>query len=336
MFFKVARPGQNQWYWYILGLLVVFFIGTTIGSIPLIIVTFLKVGGSESLSSITQFSDALNNTLSALANPIEAMLVFNNDKNLFLLLQLLGFVGGALFLWLWIKFVHKRRFTTLLTAAPKFRWNRFWFAFGIIALALIAFTVFGYYSAPEDYIVQFELRKWIPLFLIGLIFLFIQTGFEEWIFRGYLMQGLGELTKTRWFPLVVTSVMFGLMHGLNPEVMEHGFFKMMPYYVGVGLFLGVVTLLDNGLELAWGYHFANNFIGSLLITAPESALQTNSILRTKEPMDPVGELLPMFATLVVALGIFWFRYRWKNWGNLLAGTVDKTSVIHSHGQPRLA
>ena len=79
-------------------------------------------------------------------------------------------------------------------------------------------------------------------------------------------------------PLLVTSVLFGLMHAANPEVEKMGFIIML-YYIGTGLFLGILTLMDEGLELALGFHAANNLIGALLLTSDWSALQTNSLLK---------------------------------------------------------
>jgi hypothetical protein len=35
---------------------------------------------------------------------------------------------------------------------------------------------------------------------------------------------------------------------------------MFVYYIGTGLFLGILTLMDEGMELALGFH-ANNLVG---------------------------------------------------------------------------
>ena len=56
------------------------------------------------------------------------------------------------------------------------------------------------------------------------------------------MQGFGLLAKNRWFPLIVTSALFGLMHIMNPEVEKMGPIIMV-YYIGTGLFLGIITLM---------------------------------------------------------------------------------------------
>jgi membrane protease YdiL (CAAX protease family) len=66
------------------------------------------------------------------------------------------------------------------------------------------------------------------------------------------------------------------MHIFNPEVSKIGYIILV-YYIGTGLLLGIVTLMDEGMELALGFHAANNLVGALLISSDWSAFQTNSI-----------------------------------------------------------
>ena len=94
----------------------------------------------------------------------------------------------------------------------------------------------------------------------------LQTGFEEVFFRAYLMQAVGLTVRNAWLPLVFTSVTFGLMHLANPEVEKLGYMLLI-YYIGTGFFLGITTLMDDGIELALGFHTANNLFTALLVTS---------------------------------------------------------------------
>src|SRR5690606_22501132 len=99
----------------------------------------------------------------------------------------------------------------------------------------------------------------------------------EYFFRGYFMQFLAYLSKNRGLALIVSSVVFGLMHMGNPEVFEIGL-SIMIFYIGCGLFLGIMTLMDDGLELALGFHAANNIFGSLIITSKSAVFQIDALL----------------------------------------------------------
>ena len=68
------------------------------------------------------------------------------------------------------------------------------------------------------------------------------------------------------------------MHYANPEVDKLGNMVYV-FYIGSGLFAGIMTLMDEGLELALGWHAANNSISSLLVTADWTALQTHSVYK---------------------------------------------------------
>ena len=103
----------------------------------------------------------------------------------------------------------------------------------------------------------------------------IQAASEEFFFRGYLAQGVASWTHSRWWTLVVPSVLFGLMHTANPEVTEYGFWVMMPQYILLGAMFGLAALLDDGIEVAMGAHAVNNLLGAVLTTYKGAALQTD-------------------------------------------------------------
>lgn len=189
------------------------------------------------------------------------------------------------------------------------------------AFVLIA-TGFDYFLNPEDFVVQFRLVPFAILFIISILLVPLQTSFEEFLFRGYLMQGLGVITKNRWFPLIITSLVFGGLHLSNPEVTQFGPWIMV-YYIGTGLFLGILTLMDDGLELALGFHAANNLIQILLVTADWSAFQSESILRDiTRPESSISELVVSLGIIYpIFIFIFAKKYKWKNWKDKLFGKV---------------
>jgi hypothetical protein len=151
----------------------------------------------------------------------------------------------------------------------------------------------------------------------------IQTSVEELVFRGYLMQGFANLLYNKWFPLVMTSIIFGVMHIANPEVQKLGYITMV-YYIGTGLFLGIITLMDDGMELSLGFHAANNLVGALLVTTDWSAFQTHSILKdVSEPNAGMDIVIPLIIVYPILLLIFSKLYGWTNWKEKLTGNLSK-------------
>ena len=169
--------------------------------------------------------------------------------------------------------------------------------------------------------INFKPVPFAILVLIGIVLIPIQTSSEEYIFRGYLMQGFANLAKNKWFPLLMTSVIFGGMHWFNPEVAKIGPIILV-YYIGTGLFLGMITLMDEGMELALGFHAANNLVGALLVTSDWSAFQTHSVFKDiSDPSAGLDVIVPVVFIYPILLFIFSRKYNWKNWKEKLTGKI---------------
>lgn len=241
------------------------------------------------------------------------------DKNLNLIANLLPFVFLLGFLFLFFYLFHQRSLVSLTTSRNKIDFKRIFLSIFIVIIIQVVYFSISYLNDSSDILWNFDLSKFAILVVICLIMLPIQIGFEEYFFRGYLMQQIGIKTKSLWIPLIVTSVLFGLVHSANPEVSELGF-KMMIFYIGTGLFMGIMTLLDDGLELALGFHFANNFVAATLITSEFSALQTDAIFTFSGEANTASmfneTLITMLITYPLILLLFSKLYKW-NWQKLL-------------------
>ena len=249
--------------------------------------------------------------------------------NLFLAVQLIQFAVLLLFLLVWVKFVHKQPITSLTTSRKHVDWKRIFFMFGLVALYVGSTTIIDYTVNPQDYVWNFKLEPFLIMLGIIVILVPFQTSFEEYLFRGYWMQGLGILSRTKWVPLLITSVLFGLAHINNPEVDKIGNLLMV-YYIGTGLFLGIITLMDEGMELALGFHAANNMVTAALVTADYTAFQTHSLLRSvAEPKAGLEILLPIFVIYPLMLGILAKVYGWTNWKEKLLGRVHPPATVVS-------
>ncbi len=219
------------------------------------------------------------------------------------------------------KFIQNNSLRILTTSRPKIDWSRVFFSFGVWGAITIITTLIGYFTAPEDFVIQFNPEKFAVFLVLALILIPMQTSFEEYLFRGHMLQGLGLATKTRWVPLLVTSFLFGIMHIANPEVDKMGMIIMF-YYIGTGLFLGILTLMDEGLELALGFHAANNLVGALLVTSDWSAFQTHSILKDiSVPSANFQIFIPILIIFPILLYIFSKKYKWSNWNEKLFGKI---------------
>lgn len=254
-------------------------------------------------------------------NEVLASMISQYGKNITFAILLLPLAILLPFLLLWVKLVQKQSITSLTTGRNNIDFKRIFFAFFSWSFILILLIAIQYLLYPNDFIIEFNWAPFITLFFLAIILIPLQTSFEEYLFRGYLMQGLGLLTKNKWFPLLFTSVTFGLMHIANPEVEALGM-QMMVFYIGTGFFLGIITLMDDGLELALGFHAANNLVGALLITSKNSALQTNAIFEQVSDTQNLSEIyVQVFIIFPILIFLFARKYQWNDWKNKLTGKI---------------
>lgn len=311
MYIEQAYKGLTEFWRYFVGIIIIFIAWQLIGMIPLGIAIFIKVAQGETIPM-----------------DIPGMVTLLGE-NLFLFLMLISFAAGLLGVFLSSRLLHKLSINELTTVRDKIDWRRFWFIFLLWGIFSSAIVVIDYlFLSPENYEFNFQLVPFLILSVIAILLIPLQTSFEEYFFRGYLMHFFGTLFKNRWLPLAITSVGFGLMHILNPEVDKLGY-VIMVYYIGTGLFLGIITLMDDGLELALGFHAANNLFTALLVTADWTAFQTHSIL--KDMSDPetmgLGEIfVPVFVIFPILLFILSKKYKWTNWGDKLLGRVHQPII----------
>ncbi|NNK88268.1 MAG: CPBP family intramembrane metalloprotease [Flavobacteriaceae bacterium] len=245
--------------------------------------------------------------------------------NVNLAINLIPFAVLLALLFVFVKFIHQRSILSLTTAREKIDWSRIFFSFALVTILTLTFFAISYAMDPSGIALQFDPVKFSILFLISIVLFPFQIGLEEYLFRGYFMQHIGILVKNRWFPLFFTSIIFGVMHSANPEVAEMGFITMI-FYIGTGLLLGIMTLMDEGLELALGFHFGNNLLAALLITSDWSALQTDAIFRytAQEAQNTLLDILvPVLIFYPVILLVMAKRYKWTNWGEKLFGKVTE-------------
>ena len=254
------------------------------------------------------------------------------DVNLTLFLILFSFAVALLALFLVIKYFHGQSILSVTTSRTKVDWNRILFSFSIWTVFTIVSVAITYYFTPENFQLNFQPIPFLILVLISVFMIPIQTSTEEYVFRGYLMQGFANLSKNKWFPLLLTSVIFGGMHILNPEVTKMGYIILV-FYIGTGLLLGIMTLMDEGMELALGFHAANNLIGALLVTSDWSAFQTPSLLKDiSEPSAGLDIILPVVLIYPLILFILAKKYQWTNWKEKLTGKVqigDSNAILEN-------
>jgi hypothetical protein len=315
MFFQKATSGKNHVLLYLATIFIVI-VGYALGQTPLVIVQTMQVKKHSDITTaeVNQFLETMDFSILKLSS------------NVGLILMISIFIFAMLAFMLAIKYLHKLPFQRLITPNKSINWKKILFGFGLWFLIALVFEGILALMHPETYYLNFKPMSWVFLLIICILLLPIQTSLEELVIRGYMMPGLALLTKNKWIPWVVTSMIFGLIHGANPEVERFGFWTMQIYYIGAGLFLGLITILDDSLELALGVHAATNIFGAAFFSFDGSVLQTDSIVKA-------NEINPYLMSLTFLLGAIIFvvvcnkKYNWGGFKMLFKPIEKNDSSI---------
>ena len=293
-----AFSGKNSFWRYIVMIAAVLIASNTIGAVPLFISMAVKASSDPEV-------------ISRLANNPNDLSILVDNPNIGLLMMLFPFLVGLATLVLLFKPLHQRKIISTINGASSIRWKRiFTSAFVWIIFSAIYLFIYKGFD-PSNFTMNNTSSTLFSLIIISLLFIPFQSSFEEILFRGYLMQGFAVLARNRWLPVILTSLFFGFMHAWNPEIKEYGFLTMMPQYVLFGLLFGLMTIFDDGIEIAIGAHAANNIFLSIMVTNSSSTLQTPALYEQKN-IYPWAEFWALLAVSVLFFFIMRTIYRWKD------------------------
>lgn len=287
---------ENQWWKYLLVFFVAFLGGQFIGAIPLVVA--MVIGAARNGGNIIKPDNSMDLT------------AYGIDPNLGLVLMVIPFLVMLFIAILLIKGYHNRTIKQVINGGGAFRWKRFWTGIIIWGAYSAVTLIIALLADPGNFEFNFNLASFIPLVLISVLLIPFQAGTEEFFFRGYLAQGVGAWTKNRILVIIIPAVLFALLHSANPEVKDFGFWITMPSFLLFGIFFGLITVLDDGIELAVGVHSVNNAFASIFVTSKSSVLQTPALFIQKE-VDPSGEFWGLLIATVVFVLIVSYRSNWN-------------------------
>jgi len=307
MFLEKVYEGKSDIGRWIAMIVILLIVSQFVGGIPLGIMIFLKMSDNPDLEPNPE-------------NPLD-LTAYDISPNTGLAMMIIPFVLGMITLLLLMKPIHERPMLSVITGHSSFRWKRFLWGAGVWVVLLAIYEVSATITGIQKVELQFNPATLFTLAAVSVLLLPFQAGFEELVFRGYLMQGFAKIFHYRWIPLIITSLLFGSLHYFNPEIKEFGVAIMMPQYIWFGIFFGICALMDEGLELVWGVHAINNIFLSVFFTQDSSALQTPALYRVTE-FSPLSDLTSLVVLSLIFIFVARQKFKWPEWHYLLA-KIDK-------------
>lgn len=289
-YLEMARTGKNDWWRYLISFPGILMVWLVVGAIPVILLTiYVSMDGDPA----TGFTGTSFTGIPLVFEFLATMLTF------------IPFIVATL---LAVRFIHARSLRTLVTGEAHIRWRRIFAGAGVwlVVAALIAIVEALLY--PGRYVLTFRATSLVFYAAIALILIPIQTSAEELFFRGYLLQWMGLQLKNKWILAFLNGALFFLPHIVNPEMAANSILIGLGYFA-IGFFFALITLQDNGIELALGMHAANNLFTALFANYTITALPSPALF-TVQTLDPIYSLISVVIGMIVFYMIF-FRGRGK-------------------------
>ena len=286
-FLNLAYAGRPDGWLYILSAPAILFVWQISG----VAVLFLVLGGPGFMRLAELILGGENPT----GLTVREFVAFNLSA-----VTLIGAVLAALGVF------HQRGPLTLISPR-RFSFSRLLQGLGVwfLLYALAAFAPGLFTRQQLQY--QPDLARLLPFAVAALLLTPLQVAGEELAFRGYLLQGLGHLTRRPYLLCALSGFLFMLPHLANPE-MRYGALPMALSYGGIGFFLALITLRDNRLELALGAHIGNNLFCGLVAHSEVSALPTPALFFASD-LRPWEDLLGLIVVGLIFYLIFFLRPR---------------------------
>ncbi|MEZ0397342.1 MAG: CPBP family intramembrane glutamic endopeptidase [Anaerolineales bacterium] len=278
-YLDLARLGRNDWWRYLLAVLLILIFWQFLGAIPLALLLGWYLLDGDPATDLGAYGPTGDETSIFVASMLASVF----------------FLAG---IFLAVRYIHARPLRTLITPAPAPDWRRagqgFLVWFVIVALLSLAEALLY----PGRYVWTLDLRRFVPFVFLALILIPIQTSAEELFFRGYLLQWAGLRLRNIWLLSAFSGLVFGAMHTPNPEFQFNPLLLSI-YYFLMGAVPAYVTLRDGRLELALGFHAANNLFAALFANYEVTVMPSPSLF-TIQTQDVI------FAVLATCLGLLAF------------------------------
>jgi len=181
------------------------------------------------------------------------------------LAMLASFAGPVLGVWAAARWLHGRGFATLLGRGAQVV-RDFLVTAGIVLGLALPLTAL---SLPlSDIAPGLAVSRWLLLLPLTLVGIGVQTLSEELLFRGYILQQMAARFRSRIAWMILPSLVFSALHIPN-ESSVGTLFGTLPILFLFGLAAADLTALTGSIGAAWGFHFANNFVGIALVSSGE-------------------------------------------------------------------
>jgi hypothetical protein len=199
-------------------------------------------------------------------------------------LLLLSFIAA-------VRLLHGKRFADILGV---WSWRRLLTGAGIWLVVTLVAVLVDYLIQPTGFSKTASAAT-LTLALWALPSLTVQTFTEEFIFRGYVTQGLLLATRRPLVTAVLSGLAFATLHIPNgwPQAASAAAF---------GVITALIAMRTAGIAFTFGLHLVNNLFGAVIVVSANDVFRGSPALITQATPHLMGlDAAVPFVAMIVAL-----------------------------------
>lgn len=193
-----------------------------------------------------------------------------NNQSLKLILEFSSLITTFLIAWIFRKFIDRK---TVLSMGFQINGRLKDIVYGILVGFMLMFLGFLFLTLNNNLEVT-TIQYSFKVLFGSFVFFLMAAAVEEIVFRGYILNNLMETFKSKYLALLISSLFFALVHGLNPNLSLLAFINL----IIAGLALGIAYIYTKNLWFPIFLHVSWNYFQGPVFGFEVSGMNTESII----------------------------------------------------------
>ena len=227
------------------------------------LVLYIIIQGVVGLLIATVLNTSLNDLNTLLADP--------NKLGIQLILTSSSLIITVLIAWIFRRYIDRKSFVTMgFQLKGKGKDILYGLLVGFLLISL-GFVILRFSNNLDVISVQYSSK----VVFGGFVFFLIAAMVEEIVFRAYILNNLMDSIKNRYVALLISAILFAIVHGMNPNLSILGFINL----IIAGVALGITYIHTKNLWFPVLLHVSWNYFQGPIFGFEVSGLDFNSVIQ---------------------------------------------------------
>ena len=204
---------------------------------------------------------------------LDTLLTNPDNLGIMFIMRLTSLLITLIIMWVFRKYIDRKSILSMgFQLKGKYKDIIYGLLVGLLLISL-GFVILSLTNNLEVVSIQYSSK----VVFGGFFFFVIAAMVEEIVFRGYILNNFMDSFKNKYIALLLSSILFALIHGMNPNLSILGFINL----IVAGIALGITYIYTKNIWFPVFLHVSWNFFQGPIFGFEVSGLNFNSIIQQK-------------------------------------------------------